>query len=319
MEDDYVEVSLYTAPRAEGEPSKIWHGGPQIQPMSGMAPRKQLASKAARKSAPTAYAKTVVKRARSTKSPRAGDGAGPVAFDLDHVDPVWTTSQPADNPCEIPWQDIIQYQRIDGLFDLEKSAADRLAKHFCHGTQQALGRWVEKHAADDAAKGSESVGLLANTVMALAYLRSHFYPQRALWELLVQKAEGSIASRLEAGQWDRPDGLSALADSALAHAHYGRHSQDGAGGGDWWKSGSDGGHCGICDAQRHGDDRPSTCFFPGCDISVSPWDTFWSHVIEQGHITSSCQAANGRYEAASGQPEQEGRRRSQRIRMSKGV
>ncbi|POS78619.1 hypothetical protein DHEL01_v202995 [Diaporthe helianthi] len=90
--------------------------------------------------------------------------------------------------------------------------------------QEALGLWVENAGEDT--KGSESKGLLVGTVLALAYLRAHFYHERALWELLVQKAEGSITSRLDPGQWDRPDGVSALADSVLAHAHYGRRSQD---------------------------------------------------------------------------------------------
>lgn len=389
MDDEYVEVSVYKAPIADPAlvPSLVPStsgraGGVARQTTRGPVPRKQLASKAARMSAPTHSAPQQFMqlsaqlsafcdpaKATGTQSGAFAAPAGPplppntsseqrfsmsqggmpstfvsmiasspalmkprakrpkiapvstvpAVHDLDYDEPT-TSEAPADNLCAVAWQDIVLYQRIDGLFDLEKSVADRLARHFCPRTQEALGLWVEKHAADTA-RGSESVGLLANTVMALAYLRSHFYPERALWELLVQKAEGSIASRLEPGQWDRPDGLSAMADSALAHAHYGRCSQDGAKA-DWWKSGPDGGNCGVCNDQsgqqtQSADDELSKCSFSGCDISMSPWDQFWTHAIEQGHITSSCQVANGRSELAELQPEQDERRRSQRVKMAR--
>ncbi|KAG8162499.1 hypothetical protein KVR01_008264 [Diaporthe batatas] len=324
VDDEYVEVSVYKAPMADPAllPTSTFErvarrktqGMQYMQYMQGMAPRKQLASKAARKSAPSSSTSLMpVKKARMV-SPGG-------VCDLDYEEPT-EPDAPADNPSSIPWQDVVRHQRIDGLFDLDKSVANRLGTHFCPGTQQALTLWAKKHAADDT-KGGDAVGLLASTVMALAYLRSHFYPDRALWELLVQKAEGSIASRLAPGQWDRSDGLSALADSALAHAHYGSLSQDGAKG-DWWVSGPKGGRCGVCKARsgqktRLADGGPSECSFSGCGVPVSPWDQFWTHAIEQGHINSSCRVANGQSEAADGQQEKDGRRRSQRLKMANEV
>ncbi|KAH8777333.1 von Willebrand factor type A domain-containing protein [Diaporthe sp. PMI_573] len=259
--------------------------------------------------------------ASSTKAPCETAMTGPWTFAseclpaMDHVDPV-NLAPPADSPGvgAITWEEVVRYQRIDGLFDLEQSLAHRMAKHFCRGTQLALGSWVGnclKDASADDTQGSGPVRLLVDTVMVLAYLRSHFHPQRALWELLVQKAEASLASRLERGQWDRPDGLSAMADSALAHAHYGRRSQD-SGEVDWWKCGPGGGCCGVCAAQGDErllstghDDELAACSLSGCDVSVSPWDKFWSHAIEQGHINSSCEAASERYKAAEERTEKD--------------
>lgn len=372
VDDEYVEVSVYKAPMADPALLPSTSVGTGRTTTFGQAPRKQLASKAARKSAPTSSAPRYQPVVRSCEMGDSSPGpflkpAGPplppstfpeqrlasgfmtgnaiprpflptarnksmsakrpriisqsAEYKPDDTEPT-KLDEPADKTCAITWQEVVQDQRINGLFDLDKSVADRLAKHFCQETKEALGLWVEKHAADDN-KDSESVGLLVNTVMALAYLRSHFYPERALWELLVQKAEGSIASRLEPGQWDRQDGLSAMADSALAHAHYGRCSQNGAGG-DWWKSGPSGGHCGVCNGQSgrqipSADDGSSQCSFPACDVSMSPWDQFWTHAIEQGHITSSCQVANEQSEADQVQPEQDGRRRSQRLKLAKSM
>lgn len=206
------------------------------------------------------------------------------------------------------WEEVIRAQRANGLFHIEKSLGHRIAKHFCHGTRQALGRLLAQHMkepiADAAGKGG-TMELLVDTVMALAYIRSHFFSQRALWDILVKKAERRLASLLTTGESARPDGLAAMADSALAHAHYGRCSQ-GSDKEPWWESSAGCGRCGVCDSQseelrssaKH-DDGIEKCQVPGCDLSVGEWDAFWVHAVEQGHLISSCEAARNRYREAA--------------------
>lgn len=205
-----------------------------------------------------------------------------------------------DDARAINWQAVIRCQRADGLFSLEKRLGYYMAQHFCHGTRRALRGWLVKHV-----EGPVAVWLLVDTVLALAYIRSHFYSQRGLWDLLVKKAEGTIASHLTLGAWAEPDGVSAMADSALAHAHYGRWSQR-SGQGAWWTNGPNSGRCGVCNPQREEwlssvthDDGLEKCSVSRCDVSVGKWDEFWAHALEKGHIYSSCEAASIRYSVAT--------------------
>lgn len=213
-----------------------------------------------------------------------------------------------DDARVIDWQEVIRCQRADGLFNLEKGLGDRMAQHFCHGTRLALKgllmKRVETPVADDAEESGD-VRLLVDTVMALAYIRSHFYSQRGLWDLLVQKAEGRLASHLSSGEWAEPEGLSAMADSALAHAHYGRCSQGSAESVAWIHN-ADSVRCGVCiphnkewpSSVMH-DDEFGKCSVPGCDVSVGKWNEFWVHAVEQGHIYSTCEASRSRYSEAT--------------------
>lgn len=177
----------------------------------------------------------------------------------------------------INWQEIVRGQRADGLFHLEKRLSHCMVQHFCHGTRQLLERWLMervKRPLTDVGEESEAMRLLVETVMALAYIRTHFYSQRALWDLLVQKAEGRLASFLNPGEWTRSDGLSATAESAVAHANYGRSSQGGdEGPGRKFSPGS--GLCDVCDSQ--GEQRMSSakpndgldkCSVSGCDVNM---------------------------------------------------
>lgn len=210
----------------------------------------------------------------------------------------------------ISWQEIIRGQHADGLFHLGKRLGHCMVQHFCHGTRQVLERWLMervKRPLTVVGEESEAMGLLVDTVMALAYIRSHFYSQRALWDLLVQKAERRLASLLNPGEWSRPDELSAMADSAVAHAHYGRCSQPGdevPG----WKCSPGSGRCGICDSQ--GKERMSSakpkdglrkCSVSGCDVNVGDWGVFWAHAVEKGHIDSSCETARNRWSQSEAQ------------------
>lgn len=204
-----------------------------------------------------------------------------------------------DDARAITWQAVIRCQRADGLFSLEKRLGYDMAQHFCHGTRRALRGWLVKHMERPVA-----VWQLVDTVLALAYIRSHFYSQRGLWDLLVKKAEGTLASYLTLGALAEPDGVSAMADSALAHAHYGRWSQR-SGQGSWWTHDPSSGRCGVYNPQRgewpssatH-DDEFEKCSVSRCDVSVGKWDEFWAHAVEQGHIYSSCEAASIRYSVA---------------------
>lgn len=209
----------------------------------------------------------------------------------------------------IDWQELIRGQRADGLFHFDKSLGhtSTLAQHFCHGTRKTLQRWLVgrlKRPASGDNKEREIMGLLVDTVMSLSYIRSHVYSQRALWDLLVLKAEGRVVSLLNPGEWGRPGGLAAMADSALAHAHYGRCSQ----GGDedsWRIHNPSNGRCGVCTSQSK--EWPSAdmhevesgkCPVSGCDVSLGKWDEFWAHAVEQGHISSACEVARIRYSKA---------------------
>lgn len=214
---------------------------------------------------------------------------------------------PIDDPSPMEWLlRVIQAQRADGLFRLNKSLGDRVAQHFCYGTWQALSRWLVKRLktpVTDDANGSETLKLFIDTVMVLVYIRSHFDSERQLWGLLVQKAEGRLASGLNSLGLDTPDGLTAMADSALAHSHYGRCSQgsyEDSGQKQSPKGGRSG--CDVCDAQ---DDAPLTsgsqgdgslhCALSECNISMDNWNEFWAHVVEQSHINSSCGNARNRW------------------------
>lgn len=210
----------------------------------------------------------------------------------------------------ISWQEIVRGQHADGLFHLEKRLSHCIVQHFCHGTRQVLERWLVgrvKRPLTDVGEESEAMGLLVDTVMALAYIRSHFYSHRALWDLLVQKAERKLPSLLNPGEWARPDGLSAMADTAIAHAHYGRCSQ-GDNEGLGWKDGPDSGHCGVCDSQdkvrmssaklNNGVEK---CSVLGCDMYVGEWGVFWAHAVEKGHIDSSCEIARNRWRQSEAQ------------------
>lgn len=210
----------------------------------------------------------------------------------------------------ITWQEIVRGQHADGLFHLEKRLSHCVIQHFCHGTRQVLERWLMervKRPLTDVGEESEAMALLVDTVMALAYIRSHFYSHRALWDLLVQKAERRLASLLNPGEWARPDGLSAMADSAVAHAHYGRCSQPGDEGPGW--QGSPGsGRCGVCDSQGKGrsssvkpNDEFRKCSVSGCDVNVDDWGVFWAHAVEKGHIDSSCETARNRWSQSEAQ------------------
>ncbi|KAK7697965.1 hypothetical protein SLS64_013052 [Diaporthe eres] len=223
---------------------------------------------------------------------------------------VGPTSQngPVDDARAIHWQEVIRCQRADGLFNLGKRLRYRMARHFCHGTRRALKSWllerVESPGADDAEESGD-VWLLVDTTIAIAYVRSHFYSQQGLLDLLVRKAEGRLTSYLNSGEWGQPDELSSMADSALAHAHYGRFSQ-GSGEGLGWIRNASIGRCGVCNPQSEEwrssvmhDDDFRKCSVSGCDVSVSKWDEFWAHAVEQGHIYSSCEAARSRYDEAT--------------------
>lgn len=210
----------------------------------------------------------------------------------------------------ISWQEIVRGQHADGLFHLETSLRQYLVQHFCHGTRQALELWLMervKRPLTDIGEESEAMGLLVDTVMALAYIRSHFYPQRALWDLLVQKAERRLASLLKPGEWERPDGLSTMVDSAVAHAHYGRCSQ-GDYGGPGWKDSPGSGCCGVCNSQGKArissgkrDDGFRQCLVSGCDVNLDDWGVFWAHAVEKGHIESSCETAKNRWKQSEAQ------------------
>lgn len=214
---------------------------------------------------------------------------------------------PFDGPSPLDWLEFIPGQRADGLFRLNQSLGDSVAQHFCHGTWQALSRWLVKRLktpVTDDADGSEKLKLFVDTVMALAYIRSHFYSERQMWDLLVQKAEGTLASELNSLGLDTPDGLTAMAGSALAHAHYGRCSQgthdDDSGQKDSPSRSRSG--CGVCDAQDDASltsgsqgDGSLQCSDSGCNSSMDKWDEFWAHVVEQGHINSSCGTARSRW------------------------
>lgn len=201
---------------------------------------------------------------------------------------------------------VIQAQRADGLFRFNESLGDRVAQHFCHGTWQALNHWLVKRLktpVTDDADGSETLKLFIDTVMALAYIRLHFDSERQLWGLLVQKAEGRLASGLHSLGLDTPDGLTAMADSALAHAHYGRCSQDSHEDSGQKQSPSGGrSGCGVCDAQDDASlrsesqgDRSLQCSLSECNFSADKWDEFWVHVVGQCHINSSCTTARNRW------------------------
>lgn len=197
-------------------------------------------------------------------------------------------------------QEVIRCQQADGLFSLEKRLGDHMAQHFCHSTRRALRDWLTKHVERPVA-----VWLLVDTVLALAYIRSHFYLQRGSWDLLVKKAEGTLASHLTLAACAEPDGLSAMADSALAHAHYGRCSQR-SGQASWRIHDPGSGRCGVCNPQSEEwpsafrpDDASEKCSVSGCDVSVGEWEKFWAHAVEQGHIYSSCEAARSRYDEAT--------------------
>lgn len=218
------------------------------------------------------------------------------------------SQKPTNDPCALDWQELIRYQRADGLFHLEKILEHRMIQHFCHGTQKALGRCLEqrmKEPITDATEKVQMAELIVDTVMALAYIRSHFHSQRALWDLLAQKAQGKLASLLEPGHWERPGGLAAIADSALAHAHYGRCSQ-GSDKDAWCIHNSKNSICGVCNSESGEcpsavtpNDEFGKCSAIGCDVSVDKWDEFWAHAVEQGHICSSCETARSRYSEAS--------------------
>lgn len=212
----------------------------------------------------------------------------------------------------LEWQEILREQRTDGLFHLDKNPGQRLAQHFCHGTRRALKRWLKRRvnrvaAGDESEEGEtaiETVRLLADTVMALAYIRTHLYSGRALWDLLVQKAEGELALRLDPAHRDKKDEISAMADSALAHAHFGRYAQAGNEA-SWRKDGWGSGRCGVCNTEdeelpssEDHDDGLGRCSASGCDVPMDQWDDFWAHAVEQGHIYSSCGAARDRYREA---------------------
>lgn len=201
---------------------------------------------------------------------------------------------------------VIQAQRADGLFRFNESLGDRVAQHFCHGTWQALRRWLVKGLKTpitDDADSSGTLKLFIDTMMALVYIRSHFDSERQLWGLLVQKAEGRLVSGLNSLEMDTPDGLTAMADSALAHAHYGRCSQ-GSPEDSGQKQSPSGGRsgCGVCDAQddaslRSGSqgDGSLQCSLSECNFSMDNWNEFWAHVVEQSHINSSCGNARNRW------------------------
>lgn len=201
-----------------------------------------------------------------------------------------------DEARAIKWQEVIRCQRADGLFSLEKTLGDRMAEHFCYGTRRALRDWLMKHV-----EKPVPVWQLVDTVLALAYIRSHFYSQRGLWDLLVKKAEARLSSHLILGACADPDGLQAMADSALAHAHYGRYSQR-SGQNSLWIQNHGSARCGVCNSQSEEwessaahDDQFEKCFLSGCDVSMGKWDEFWAHAVEQGHIYSSCGPARVRY------------------------
>lgn len=204
---------------------------------------------------------------------------------------------------EIDWLQLIRCQRANGLFDLVESLEDRIAQHFCYGARQAFRDWIVQHRKRSIAytdDRSVTIELFVDTVMALAYIRSHLYSQRALWELLVRKAERRLASHFDPEQWDGPNGVSAMADSALVHAHYGDGSQEYEGDSGRKRSPSRA-RCGVCNSQ---DGRPrlpafAKCAFPECDVFLRGKDKFWAHAAEQDHILSSCENATDRYREAA--------------------
>lgn len=221
-----------------------------------------------------------------------------------HSSGVERLQEPNNGPCALDWQELIRYQRADGLFHLGKILENRMIQHFCHGTQKALGHYLEQRMKGpimDATGKVQMVELVVDTVMALAYIRSHFHSHRALWDLLVQKAERRLASLLNSGEWATPDWLTAMADSAVAHAHYGHCLQPGdEGPGERCSPGNGG--CDICDSQgkeRMSSAKPSDgfreCSVSGCDVNVDDWGVFWSHAVEKGHIDSSCETARNRW------------------------
>lgn len=234
----------------------------------------------------------------------------------------WFPIIPFEDQYAISWQEIVRGQHADGLFHLEKRLRHDMVQHFCHGTRQVLERWLVecvKRPLTDVGEESEAMRLLVDTVMALAYIRSHFYSHRALWDLLVQKAERRLASLLNPGKFTGPDGLSAMADSAVAHAHYGRCSQPGdEGSGGKCSSGSD--RCDICDSQsneRMSSAKPNDgfirCSVSGCDVNVDDWGVFWAHAVEKGHIDSSCETARNRWSQSEAQ------KREPRVRKLGGI
>lgn len=224
------------------------------------------------------------------------------------MSPGFQSSNPlANNHCPIIWLDIVRAQLAGGLFCLNKNLRHRMAQHFCHDTPGALERWVDRHLkkpVDAEPVYSKMTALLVDTVMSLTYIRSHLYSQRALWDLVVQKAESKLASKLDASHQASKAELWAIADLSLAHAHYGRYLKaidDNSGRGE----GQFDDYRGVCAAEHEnwppsepGDDGLMKCSTIGCHVAVREWDDFWAHVTEQGHIDSSCGAARSRYEEA---------------------
>ncbi|KAL1880746.1 hypothetical protein Daus18300_001360 [Diaporthe australafricana] len=245
------------------------------------------------------------------QSPSSPMSRGSTSMTIGHS-VVSTSSKGLTDDRHVEWQGMLREQRAGGLFHLDKILGQRVAQHFCHGTRRALRRWLESHmervaSGDEPEEGEaagEMVRLLVDTVMALAYIRTHLDSGRALWDLLVQKAEAKLALRLDPAYRDKKDELSVMADSALAHAHFGRYAQP-SNQGSWRKDGRGSGRCGVCDTQDEElpssadhDDGPGRCSSSGCDVPMDQWDDFWSHVVEQGHIYSSCGAARDRYREA---------------------
>lgn len=230
--------------------------------------------------------------------------------------------EPNNGPCALDWQELIHYQLTDGLFHLGKILENRMIQHFCHGTQKALGHCLEQRMKGpimDATGKLHMAELVVDTVMALAYIRSHFHSHRALWDLLVQKAERRLASLRNPGEWARPDWLSAMADPAVAHAHYGHCLQPGdedPGG----KCSPGSGGCDICDSQgkeRMSSAKPNDgfreCSVSGCDVNVDDWGVFWAHAVEKGYIDSSCETSRNRWS----QDEAHTRAQGQKARLNR--
>ncbi|RBR18127.1 uncharacterized protein FIESC28_06193 [Fusarium coffeatum] len=142
------------------------------------------------------------------------------------------------------WEITVSNQNGQGLFELPRSAKEKLRFHFCSNTSLALGIKLDKPFLRE--DEETSIEVISDTLMIIKYYQTHLSHIEDIWDLMMTRAQDAVTDFIGEKAADLCGDL--LADSMM-HAHYIAAT-------------------GVKSSQGEGSTGTATC--PMCQI---PWQT----------------------------------------------
>ncbi|KAJ4009467.1 hypothetical protein NW752_009056 [Fusarium irregulare] len=203
------------------------------------------------------------------------EAAGYTRRDVNIMSSTTTLPQSSD---PLNWEITVSNQNGQGLFELPRSAKEKLRFHFCPNTSLALGVKLDKPFLREDER--TSIEVISDTLMIIKYYQTHLSHIEDIWDLIMTRAQDAVTDFIGEKAADLCGEL--LADSMI-HAHYiaatGVKSSQGEG-----SIGT--ATCPMCQIPWQ-ISRRFFCPFDhesGTSAVFKEWTDFWKHQQEHEHM-----------------------------------